>query len=235
MVRILDAEIIRERIENAKSKAGRSDKIFFAAVSKTRTVDEMKEAEKIPWIDFFGENRVQEAESKRKIYGESRVPWRLIGHLQGNKARKAVEIFDTIDSLDSQDLAVRLERIAGELGRIVPVLIEVNTSGEASKSGVEPSEFPRLLDFVANLKNLRLEGLMTVGPITDSEREIRAAFSELRELLLRARERSGLSLPVLSMGMSGDFEQAILEGSTLVRIGTLLFGPRNYALPQSQR
>ncbi|MBQ7268131.1 MAG: alanine racemase, partial [Synergistaceae bacterium] len=96
-------------------------------------------------------------------------------------------------------------------------------------------EFPRLLDFVANLKNLRLEGLMTVGPITDSEREIRASFAELRELLLRARERTGLSLPVLSMGMSGDFEQAILEGSTLVRIGTLLFGPRNYALPQSQR
>ena len=235
MVRILDAEIIRERIENAKSKAGRSDKIFFAAVSKTRTVDEMKEAEKIAWVDFFGENRVQEAESKRKVYGESRVPWRLIGHLQGNKARKAVEIFDTIDSLDSQDLAVRLERIAGELGRIVPVLIEVNTSGEASTSGVEPSEFPRLLDFVANLKNLRLDGLMTVGPITDSEREIRASFAELRELLLRARERTGLSLPVLSMGMSGDFEQAILEGSTLVRIGTLLFGPRNYALPQSQR
>ncbi len=231
----MNAEIIRERIENAKSKAGRSDKIFFAAVSKTRTVDEMKEAEKIAWVDFFGENRVQEAESKRKVYGSSRVPWRLIGHLQGNKARKAVEIFDTIDSLDTEDLAKRLDRIAAEVNKNIPVLIEVNTSGEASKSGVEPSEFPRLLDVVVNLKNLRLDGLMTVGPITDSEREIRAAFSELRELLLKARERTGLELPVLSMGMSGDFESAILEGSTLVRIGTLLFGPRNYDLPQSQR
>ena len=231
----MNAEIIRERIENAKSKAGRTDKIFFAAVSKTRTVDEMKEAEKISWVDFFGENRVQEAESKRKVYGESRVAWRLIGHLQANKARKAIEIFDTIDSLDSEDLAVRVDRISGELGKKIPVLIEVNTSGESSKSGVEPSGFFGLLDVVLGLKNLRLDGLMTVGPITDSEREIRAAFAELRELSVKARERSGLELPVLSMGMSGDFESAILEGSTLVRIGTLLFGPRNYALPQSQR
>ena len=231
----MNAEIIRERIENAKSKAGRTDKIFFAAVSKTRTVDEMKEAEKISWVDFFGENRVQEAESKRKVYGESRVAWRLIGHLQANKARKAIEIFDTIDSLDSEDLAVRVDRISGELGKKIPVLIEVNTSGESSKSGVEPSGFFGLLDVVLGLKNLRLDGLMTVGPITDSEREIRAAFAELRELSVKARERSGLELPVLSMGMSGDFESAILEGSTLVRIGTLLFGPRNYALPQGQR
>ncbi len=211
------------------SKAGRKDKVFFAAVSKTRTVDEMKEAEKISWVDYFGENRVQEAESKRKVYGESRIPWRLIGHLQANKARKAAEIFDTIDSIDSPELAHRLNRIAGELGKIIPVLIEVNTSGEESKSGVEPEKFSALLDAVISQENLRLDGLMTVGPITDNEREIRNAFASLRTLSENARTKTGLILPTLSMGMSGDFELAILEGSTLIRIGTLLFGARDYS------
>ena len=225
----MNAEIIRERIDAAMAKAGRSDKVYFTAVSKTRTVDEMKEAEKISWVDFFGENRVQEGESKRKVYGDSRIAWRLIGHLQANKARKAIEIFDTIDSVDSIELSERLNRIAGEFGRIVPVLIEVNTSGEASKSGVEPENFGALLENVAGHEKLRLDGLMTVGPITDDEREIRASFAELRGLLEDARARTGLELPILSMGMSGDFEAAIAEGSTMVRIGTLLFGERDYS------
>ena len=224
----MNAEIIRERIDSAMSKAGRRDKVYFAAVSKTRNVDEMREAEKISWVDFFGENRVQEAEAKRKVYGESRIPWRLIGHLQANKARKAAEIFDTIDSIDSPELSQRLDRIAGELGKVIPVLIEVNTSGESSKSGVSPERFPALLDAVVSGKNLRLDGLMTVGPITDDEREIRRAFATLRGLAENARSETGLALPILSMGMSGDFEAAILEGSTLIRIGTLLFGPRDY-------
>ena len=225
----MNAEEIRERIDSAMTKSGRKDKVFFAAVSKTRTVDEMKEAEKISWVDYFGENRVQEAESKRKLYGESRIPWRLIGHLQANKARKAAEIFDTIDSIDSPELAQRLNRIAGELGKIIPVLIEVNTSGEQSKSGVDPANLSPLLDAVISQENLRLEGFMTVGPITDDEREIRNAFATLRTLSENARTRTGLILPTLSMGMSGDFELAILEGSTLIRIGTLLFGPRDYS------
>lgn len=224
----MNAEAILERINRAREKAGRNDKIYFAAVSKTRTINEMKEAEKFPFIDFFGENRVQEAESKRKAYGQSRIPWRLIGHLQANKARKALEIFDTIDSIDTPALAERLGRIAKELGKIIPVLIEVNTSGEESKSGVAPENFMPLLDAVISQENLRLDGFMTVGPITDDESEIRRAFASLRRLSENAREKSGLALPVLSMGMSGDFESAILEGSTLVRIGTLLFGPRDY-------
>lgn len=225
----MNAEEIRARIDSAMTIAGRNDKVYFAAVSKTRTVEEMREAEKISWVDYFGENRVQEAESKRKLYGQSRVLWRLIGHLQANKARKALEIFDTIDSVDSEELAQRLNRIAGELGKIVPVLIEVNTSGEESKSGIDPENFPALLDVVAAQENLRLDGLMTVGPITDSEREIRSSFSLLRTLSENARVRTGLKLPVLSMGMSDDFELAILEGSTMIRIGTLLFGPRDYS------
>lgn len=226
----MNAEKIYEQIQNAKLKAGRTDKILFVAVSKTRTVDEMKEAEKFSCIDFFGENRVQEAETKRTSYGASRLQWRLIGHLQANKARKALELFDAIDSLDTPELAVRLNRIAGELDKNIPVLIEVNTSGEINKSGVSPENFSQLLDVVIAQENLKLEGLMTVGPLTNDEREIRRAFANLRELEENARVKSGLSLPVLSMGMSDDFELAILEGSTMVRIGTLLFGPRNYNL-----
>ncbi|MBQ9419419.1 MAG: YggS family pyridoxal phosphate-dependent enzyme [Synergistaceae bacterium] len=221
-------EQIRERIQNAKTKSNRNDKISFVAVSKTRTVEEMKEAELIPWIDFFGENRVQEAETKRASFTESKLQWRLIGHLQNNKARKAAEIFDFIDSVDSVALAARLNRIAGELGKKISVLIEVNTSGEESKSGVEPANFSELLDFTASQENLSLEGLMTVGPLTENETAIRKSFESLRELAERARISTGLALPVLSMGMSGDFELAIMEGSTMIRIGTLLFGARDY-------
>ena len=225
-----NAEKIYERIQNAITKAGRTDKVLFTAVSKTRTVDEMKEAEKISWVDYFGENRVQEAEAKRKSYGASRLQWRLIGHLQANKARKAIELFDSIDSVDSIELAERLNRIAGEFNKVMPVLIEVNTSGEESKSGIAPENFSRLLDFVAEQKNLRLDGLMTVGPLTEDELEIRASFANLRTLHEKAKASTGLTLPILSMGMSDDFELAILEGSTMIRIGTLLFGPRNYNL-----
>ena len=222
-------EEIYERIQNAKLKAGRTDKIFFTAVSKTRTVEELKEAEKISWIDFFGENKVQEAENKRALYPESKLKWRLIGHLQNNKARKAIEIFDFIDSVDSVELALRLNRIAGELNKKISVLIEVNTSGEKSKTGINPENFSELLDVAVNQENLSLEGLMTVGPLTDDEKEIRKSFASLRKLLENSRIKTGLALPVLSMGMSDDFELAISEGSTMIRIGTLLFGPRDYS------
>ena len=224
----MNALAVYDRIQSALSRAGRKDRVIFAAVSKTRTVEEMHEAEEFSCIDCFGENRVQEAEAKRKVYGSSRLPWRLIGHLQANKARKAVELFDAIDSIDSPELAERVDRIAGELGKVMPVLLEVNTSGEASKSGTDPANLLPLAEKVMTLSNLRLEGLMTVGPLTDSERDIRNAFAELRGLTEKARTLTGLALPVLSMGMSGDFELAIQEGSTMVRIGTLLFGPRVY-------
>ena len=221
-------EEIYERIQNAKNKVGRTDKIFFTAVSKTRTVEEMRDAVKISWVDYFGENRVQEAESKRDLYPDSKIQWRLIGHLQNNKARKAVEIFDCIDSVDSIELAERLNRIAGELNKKIPILIEVNTSGEESKSGIAPQNFSQLLDIVVEQENLKLNGLMTVGPLTNDEKKIREAFANLRNLVEKARVSTGLELPMLSMGMSDDFELAILEGSTMVRIGTLLFGERFY-------
>ncbi|MBR0204666.1 MAG: YggS family pyridoxal phosphate-dependent enzyme [Synergistaceae bacterium] len=226
----MNAEEIFARINKAREKAGRpdSEKIFFTAVSKTRTVDEMHEAEKFMCIDYFGENRIQEAESKNALFGSRRIPWRLIGHLQANKVRKALEIFDYIDSIDSIELAQRVNRIAGELHKVTHVLIEVNTSGEESKSGVSHQNFNELVDNVIGLENLRLEGFMTVGPLTENQSEIRRSFAELRGLAEGARTSTGLALPVLSMGMSDDFELAILEGSTMVRIGTLLFGPRVY-------
>jgi pyridoxal phosphate enzyme (YggS family) len=217
---------VRERIAQSAAHAGRKpSEIKLTAVTKTRSVEEMLEA--APWVDALGENRVQEAASKKRDWpAGSGAVWRMIGHLQSNKVRKALELFDAVDSVDSAELARALDRSAEGAGRILPVLIEVNTSGEASKTGVEPRNFPELLDSVQECPRLKLEGLMTIGPLTDDEARIRNAFAGLREMASRARLRSGLSLPVLSMGMSGDFERAVLEGSTMVRIGTALFGAR---------
>lgn len=220
------AAAIRQTMAEAAERVGRSPSdVLLVGVSKTRTVEEMREA--APFVDAIGENKVQEADVKKNVDALG-LPWRLIGHLQGNKARRAMELFDTVDSLDSIPLAERLNRIAGEMGRVLPVLIEVNTAQEASKTGVAVEDFPALFDRVLSLPSLRLEGLMTIGPLTDEEGEVRRAFASLRELAERARAASGLPLPVLSMGMSGDFPWAVQEGSTMVRIGTLLFGPRDY-------
>lgn len=217
---------VRERIVRCAERAGRrASEIRLVGVTKMRTVEEMRRA--APLIDAIGENRVQEALSKRQEWGEGDGPeWRLIGHLQKNKARRAVEVFDSVDSVDSMGIASTLDRIAMELDRSLPVLIEVNTAGEASKTGIEPGNFPELLDHVLNSQHLTLQGLMTIGPLTDDEAQVRRAFASLRELWGRARSSSGRELPILSMGMSGDFEWGILEGSTMVRIGTALFGPR---------
>ena len=217
---------VRERMASSAERAGRRvSEIALMGVTKTRTVEEMLEA--VPLLDCLGENRVQEAESKRQAWPSGiDIEWRLIGHLQGNKVRRALSLFDTLDSLDSVDLALTVERIASELNRTVPVLIEVNTSGEASKTGLDLPDFPALLDCVAGCARLKLQGLMTMGPLTDDEAQVRKAFASLRELAGEAGKKTGLSLPVLSMGMSGDFEWAILEGSTMVRVGTSLFGAR---------
>ena len=217
---------IRERVAQSAGRVGRqASEIKLMAVTKTRTVEEMREA--APWVDAIGENRVQEASDKKRDWSaDIRLPWRLIGHLQSNKARRALSFFDTLDSLDSVGIAQTVDRIAKELGRTVPVLIEVNTSGESSKTGVEPENFLELLDGVLNASQLVLEGLMTIGPLTNDEGQVRKAFAHLREMSAQARSASGLALPILSMGMSDDFEWAILEGSTMVRVGTALFGSR---------
>jgi pyridoxal phosphate enzyme (YggS family) len=217
---------VREKIARSAARAGReASEIKLVAVTKTRSVEEMLKA--APRVDALGENRVQEAASKKRDWpAGSGAVWRMIGHLQGNKVRKALELFDTVDSVDSVELARALNRAAGEARRALSVLVEVNTSGEASKTGIDPGEISELADGVLDCPHLKLEGLMTIGPLTDDEARIRNAFAGLREMASRVRLRSGLPLPVLSMGMSGDFEWAVLEGSTMVRIGTALFGPR---------
>jgi len=207
-------------------RAGRDASVIkLLGVTKTRTTKEMQEA--APFVDGLGENRVQEAVVKKQNWPVSiETEWRMIGHLQSNKVRKAIALFDSLDSIDSEDIARVAERIAAEEGKIIPILLEVNTSGEAAKSGVAPVNFHALLDCVLKCNHLRLDGLMTMGPLTEDEAQVRRAFAMLHTLAEDARARSDLSLPVLSMGMSGDFELAIAEGSTMVRIGTSLFGPR---------
>ena len=219
---------VREEIETAARACGRrGEDVLLVAVTKTRSVEEMAEAVRLG-VTSLGENRVQELLLKRPLWPEDlAAEWRLVGHLQRNKARKALGAVDAVDSVDSPQLASALSRIAEEEGRTLPVLVEVNTSGEASKMGVPPEEAQGLLDFILeNCPALRPEGFMTIGPLSEDERAVRGAFARLRSIGETAREATGLSLPELSMGMSGDFAWAIGEGSTMVRIGSALFGPR---------
>lgn len=227
MVDIKDniAEIRANISEAARVSSRRADEIKLMAVSKTRSAEEMLAS--ADWVDLFGENRVQEAQAKRGELSDG-PPWHLIGHLQKNKARRALEIFDAIESVDSFELARTLDRILAESGRAAySILLEVNMSGEISKSGVEPSEADRLLErILSNCPHLRIDGLMTIGPNTRDGLSVREAFAGLRGLRDAMRRSSGLPLDELSMGMSGDFPIAIEEGGTIVRIGTALFGAR---------
>ena len=216
---------VRGEIAEAVAASGRSkEMISLVAVTKTRSVPEMLESQS--FVDALGENRVQEAHAKKNSAVWDK-PWRLIGSLQKNKARKAVEIFDTIDSVNSIELALTLQRVLREKNdKILPILIEINTSEENSKTGISLDDVYCLADTVLECKNLHLEGFMTIAPLTQKESHIRSSFAKLREITEMFRGRTGLPLPVISMGMSSDYRLAILEGSTLVRIGTALFGPR---------
>lgn len=220
-----------EQIAAAALRSGRkAEDITLVAVSKFQPFESLCAAVECG-VKLLGESRVQEAEEKRlKWRGEEPV-WHMIGHLQRNKARKALAVFDCIQSLDSADLAEALEHILAEMPekRPFPVFVEVNTSGESTKNGVFPDESSQLFDTIMNkCPSLIVEGLMTIGPLEGGEREVRASFSRLRELRESLRKSTGLPLKHLSMGMSGDFEWAIEEGSTFVRIGTGIFGLRAY-------
>ena len=180
---------------------------------------------------LFGENKVQELANKvGKLRGLEDAEFHMIGHLQSNKAAKAVELFHAIDSLDSTKLAARLNAAAEATGKVLPVLIEINIGGEEAKSGVAPEspELGEILNGAPAWPNLRIRGLMTVPPYTEDPEGARPYFRKLRELRdqIAARNYSGVSLDELSMGMSHDFEVAIEEGSTCVRIGTAIFGER---------
>ncbi len=220
-------ESVRERIERACLRTGRSpDEITLVAVTKTVGPDRIQEAVDAG-VRVLGENRVQEAEAKiGAVRGE--VAWHMVGHLQRNKVRKAVGMFDVIQSVDSLRLAEEVDRRGEEAGRVVDMMVEVNTSGEETKHGVSPEDAVDLTGKISELPHSGIKGLMTIGAFTDDERVVRACFRTLRGLAEDVR-RAGIpdvEMRYLSMGMTSDFEPAIEEGSNMVRIGTAIFGPR---------
>jgi len=216
---------IRERIATAARRAGRDpSEVSLVAVSKTHPPAAVDEAVALGQL-LFGENKVQEA--RAKIPGcSSRARWHLIGHLQTNKAKVAAQIFDLVESVDSLALARELSDRAGQLDRRLPVLWQVNVAGESAKFGYAPNRLLEELAELAALPHLEPQGLMTIAPFVTDAEKARPVFRRLRELKATCEQRVGIALPHLSMGMSGDFEVAVEEGSTLVRIGTALFGAR---------
>jgi len=215
---------VRERIERAAQRAGRDPKeIKLVAVSKMVEVDRIKEAIEAG-VSILGENYVQEAQEKIEALGKP-VSWHFIGHLQSNKAKYAVRLFDVIHSLDSIPLAEELSRRAEQPDRVIRVMIEVNLSKEATKFGTDEERVLNLARRIQNLGHLSLEGLMTMPPYFDSPEMSRPYYVALRELEDRMI-KDGIPLKELSMGMSNDFEIAIEEGATYVRVGTAIFGPR---------
>lgn len=225
-------EAINQRIAAACQRAGRDfSEVTLVAVSKTVAPARIREAI-AAGVRTLGENRVQEAAAKiaelSALTSEHKIAWHLIGHLQSNKTRRAVELFDAVHSVDSLKLAERLNQSASELGKRLPVFIEVNLGAEAAKSGVAINETLPLCEQVAKLVHLELKGLMAVPPFLDDAEVVRPFFRRLRELRDEARRLgiAGEYCNDLSMGMSNDFEVAIEEGATLVRIGTALFGVR---------
>lgn len=200
------------------------------AVSKTFPPEAIREAY-AAGIRVFGENRVQEFTGKADaVRGLAEAEWHLIGHLQSNKAARAAELFSAVDTLDSVKLADRVNSAAEAAGKTMPVLVEINVGGEAAKSGVAPgsAELERILTSASQWKSLTIRGLMTVPPYSENAEESRRFFRQLREIrdTIAARNLPGVSMHVLSMGMSHDFEVAIEEGSTCVRVGTAIFGER---------
>jgi pyridoxal phosphate enzyme (YggS family) len=210
---------VRDRVARAAERSGRrASDVLLIGVSKTIDVARIRQAIEAG-VPALGENRVQEAKEKVAELGRP-VPWHLIGHLQTNKVRDALELFDVIHSLDRLDLARELDKRARARARTVDVLVEVNLAGETSKGGVAPEGLGELLDAVAKMSSLTVKGLMAIPPEAKQPDDSRGWFRALRKL----GERHGFG--ELSMGMSGDFEVAIEEGATMVRVGTAIFGPR---------
>lgn len=222
---------IRERISQAAARAGRNpDSITLMGVSKVVEPARIRQAYQAG-IRIFGENRVQEFEGKSSALKDlQEAEWRLIGHLQTNKAKKAVDFFQAVDSVDSVRLVEKLNQAAQQANKVLPVLIEINVGGEESKNGVAPDshELEDLLQNGQRLEHLQVRGLMTIPPFTEDPQGSRPYFRRVRELrdAIANRKLQGIQMGVLSMGMSHDFEVAIEEGSTCVRVGTAIFGER---------
>ena len=219
---------VQERIAAAARRAGRSpETVLLVAVSKTIDVDRVRSAIEAG-VPALGENRVQEAREKIAVLGRSR-PWHLIGHLQTNKVRDAVECFDLIHSVDRLPLAEAISRRATETGRRVDVLVQVNVGEEPQKGGLSPADLRAALAAMAALPGLRLRGLMAIPPLPKDPEDSRPHYQEMRKLLDGARSWGlGPDFTELSMGMSGDFEVGVEEGATIVRVGTAIFGARGH-------
>jgi len=219
---------VRQKIEAAARRASRKpEDILLIGVSKTHPADAIREAHDAG-LRHFGENRVQEWEGKLGALADLSATWHLIGHLQSNKAARAAKAFHSIDSVDDWSLAQRLDRAQSEkgIGEKLRVLIEVHMGGEETKSGISEADLPELAERVLTLAHLDFAGLMCIPPFRENPDEVRPFFETLRKLKEQMESRIGRPLPTLSMGMSHDFEAAILEGSTEVRIGTAIFGTR---------
>ena len=222
---------VTERIRSACAKAGRPESsVQLLAVTKTHPVDAAIYAHRIG-LAAVGENRVQEAAEKRAQCPVA-LRWELIGHLQSNKARLAASTFDRIQSVDSAKLLNALDRAAEAEGKRLAILLQVNAGRDPAKSGVEPEEAAALLETALGLKHLQVDGLMTIAPLSEDPAVASRTFSALREIRDALARRFAVDLPELSMGMTGDLDLAIAEGSTVIRVGTALFGQRG-ALPHA--
>jgi pyridoxal phosphate enzyme (YggS family) len=225
--------LVRERISSAARRVGRDpNDIILMAVSKTFSPELIRKAYEAG-LRVFGENKVQEFSGKVEALADLRdAEWHMIGHLQSNKAAKATELFAAVDSVDSLRLAQKLNSSAEQLGKRLSVLLEINIGGEAAKSGVAPEskELETILQAAPQLKQIEVRGLMTVPPFSEDPEKTRPYFRKLRELRdsIASRGLPAVGMNVLSMGMSHDFEVAIEEGSTCLRVGTAIFGERAY-------
>ena len=216
---------VQARMNAAARKAGRNPgDVTLIGVTKTQPVEAIRIAFEAG-VRHFGENRVQEWEGKRAAWGDLQATWHLIGHLQSNKAARAAGLFHSVDSVDAVALAQRLARAREGAGKL-RILLEVRVAEEESKSGVKVEEAAKVAEEIAELSHLELAGLMCIPPFLEDVEEVRPYFRRLRELRDSLAGQTGLHLPVLSMGMSHDFEVAIEEGATEVRVGTALFGQR---------
>ena len=218
---------IKSKIESAQKRGGFDHPVQLIAVTKTHPFSLIENCHE-SGMSSIGENRIQEASQKFGSFeAMPNLPRRFIGHLQSNKVNKCLDLFDTIDSVDSVKLARKISNAALQLEKTVPVLLEINTSSESQKHGLLPNQIDEIMNCF-EFSNIRIEGLMTVGPLTEDKKKIRESFIQLRELKNAInRSINQTKLRELSMGMSGDYEIAVEEGSTMVRLGTALFGERN--------
>ena len=224
---------VRQRIAAACERAGRDPaSVTLLAVSKGMPPQVVREAADAG-LSLFGENKVQEAKAKIPLC-PNRLRWHMIGHLQSNKCRDAVHFFEMIHSVDSVSLAEEIQKWADREAKTMPILLEINLAGESAKFGFRPDAVLPALAQINSLPRVEIHGLMTLGPWTPDAEKVRPIFHQLRELKVRCEQALGAPLAHLSMGMSGDFEVAIEEGATIVRLGTSLFGPRPKPIRSAQ-